>query len=179
MVSQKKITQAENYQKIVSEFPNFLVVGFKKTTHQNLERLRKELRKNNSYFKVIKNTIFEKAINKLVTKNSTFKQIKKNFFPLKDASAIISIKNEDYSIPLKTFYNFLKADNNFYFKFALLENAVYDADKTEEIAKLPSKNQLIGKIALAMKMPVVRINLVIKYNFLRFINILKNKSTQS
>ena len=45
---------------------NFALITFEKTTHGSLEKLRRDLKKQDTSFKVIKNVLFEKAVNKLV-----------------------------------------------------------------------------------------------------------------
>ena len=65
MVNNLKKNQVDSILQLVKKNPNILLVKIGKTTHQSLETLRKELRKSNSKIKVIKNTLFEKSINKI------------------------------------------------------------------------------------------------------------------
>lgn len=176
MVNQKKINQAKLYQELLKKSPNFVLIGFKTISHQNLEKLRKELKKNNAFLKVIKNTIFEKAINGILNKNKILKEIKKNFFPLKENSALLTFKNLDYLNGLKTFFNNLKIDKNLYFKFGLLDNKIYESQKLIEISQLPSRNELLQKIIFLIKKPTFNFNNALKYNILKLINLLKQKS---
>lgn len=50
---------------------NIALIKFEKTTHISLEGLRKDLKKNKAKLSVIKNTLLEKAVNKLATEKET------------------------------------------------------------------------------------------------------------
>lgn len=83
MANINKKNQVDSIFQLIEKNSNLLLVKIGKTTHQGLETLRKELRKSDSKVKVIKNTLFEKAINKIALKNKLFVDFKKTIFPLK------------------------------------------------------------------------------------------------
>ncbi|MGB9883078.1 MAG: 50S ribosomal protein L10 [Microgenomates group bacterium] len=174
MVNQLKKNKVEELKTILSNSKNFLLVKIDRTTHQNLELLRKQLKKDNSSIKVIKNTLFEKAVNQL-TNNKLFLELKKKFLPLKETSAIVTFKN-DWSSPLKAIYNFLKKEKSLSFKFALLDEALYQAADVEKIAQLPSRNELLGKVIGSLKAPINRLVYSLKFNTNKLVYILKEKS---
>jgi large subunit ribosomal protein L10 len=178
MVNQKKRTQLNSYLKLLEKANNFLIIGYKSITHQALEKLRKELKKQNVQFKVIKNTIFEKTINHLYQKNNVLKTAKKCFFPLKENSALVIFEN-DYVSGLKLIYNEAKNTKSLFFKFGILENNIYDNQQLQRISQLPSRNELLGSILNSLKMPVYKISLTSKINIMKIANILRGKSKKN
>ena len=177
MVNTFKKNQIDLIFQLLDKSPNFLLVKMGKTTHQSLESLRKDLRKTDSQVKVIKNTLFEKSINKIVLKKSVFKDLKKQFFPLKETSALVTL-GDRWNEGLKTIYLFAKKDSTLSFKFSLLDNNIYDAEKTSIIAQLPSREELLGKIIGSMKNPMSKFVYALKFNTNKFVYILKAKSKE-
>jgi len=175
MVSQLKKNQVDSILQLLEKSPNFLLVKMGKTTHQSLESLRRELRKAGSQIKVIKNTLFEKSINKIALKKTIFNDLKKQFFPLKETSALV-ILSERWNEGLKTLYLFSKKDASLSFKLALLDNSIYNAEKALEIAQLPSREELLGKIIGSIKSPMNKFIYALKYNTNKLVYILKQKS---
>lgn len=175
MVAQKKINQVKSISEILNQKPNFLLIKFEKTTHQALESLRKELKKANTNLKVIKNTLFEKAVNFNAQKNKLLNNLKKNFFPLKETSALVTF-DKDWSEGLRSLFNFIKKDKTINFKFGILDNSIYQSNQLEQIAQLPGRNELMAKIIGSLKSPTQRIVYALKYNTNKLVYILKEKS---
>ena len=175
MVSQLKKNQVGSILQLLEKNPNFLLVKVGKTTHQSLESLRRDLRKTDSQIKVIKNTLFEKSINKIALKKTIFNDLKKQFFPLKETSALV-ILSERWNEGLKALYLFSKKDSSLNFKLALLDNNIYNAEKALEIAQLPSKEELLGKIIGSIKSPMNKFIYALKYNTNKLVYILQEKS---
>ncbi len=175
MADTKKISSVNEITESINESKNFALVKFEKTSHQTLETLRKDLRASDAKIKVLKNTLFEKAINKLIAGNKLFSDLKKNFLPLKENSALITFK-DDWGKGLKTFYNFIEKEKSITFKFSFFDNQIYDTAATLKIAQLPSKNELVAKVLGSMKSPTSNFVYSLKYNINKFVYILKEQS---
>lgn len=154
---------------------NFALVTFEKTNHQALESLRKRLKKENAQFKVIKNTLLEKAINKLANSNKLFFEFKKKFLPFRDLTALI-ILSTDWSPPLKTFYEFSQKEKSLSFKVGFIDKITYDEPGLSKLAKLPAKNELISSMLGNMKAPTTHFIYSLKYNVQKFVFILSQRS---
>lgn len=176
MANINKKNQVGSIFQLIEKNPNLLLVKIGKTTHQGLETLRKELRKSDSKVKVIKNTLFEKAINKIALKNKIFVDFKKQFFPLKETTALITL-GDRWNEGLKTLYLFTKKDATLSLKLALLDKTLYNAEKSIQIAQLPSREELLGKIIGSMKSPMSKFVYALKYNTNKLVYILKQKSS--
>ena len=175
MVNQLKKNQVDSILQLLEKNPNFLLVKMGKTTHQSLESLRRELRKTGSQIKVIKNTLFEKSINKIALKKTIFNDLKKQFFPLKETGALVTLSDRWHE-GLKALYLFSKKDASLSFKLALLDNSIYNAEKALQIAQLPSQEELLGKIIGSIKSPMNKFIYALKYNTNKLVYILKQKS---
>lgn len=177
MVNNIKKNQVDSIFQLIEKNPNILLIKIGKTTHQGLETLRKELGKNDSKVKVIKNTLFEKAVNKVALKNKIFKDFKKQFFPLKETTALITL-GERWNEGLKTLYQYTKKDATLSLKLALLDKNLYNAEKAVQIAQLPSREELLGKIIGSMKSPMSKFVYALKFNTNKFVYLLNAKSKE-
>ena len=72
MASINKKQTVENLTSIISSSSNLALIGFMNTTHQNLEGLRKELKKISAKLKVVKNSLIIKALNQLAIKDKKY-----------------------------------------------------------------------------------------------------------
>ncbi|MBI4226295.1 50S ribosomal protein L10 [Candidatus Roizmanbacteria bacterium] len=178
MVNKKNLALVQKLLDNLSKNQNFALVKIDKSSHQTLESLRKELKKSQSFFKVIKNTLFEKAINKLSQKEKIFSRLNDSFFPLKETSALL-ILDKEWSKSLSTFYQFIKKETSLSFKFGLIDGKSYSASELLEIARLPSKDQLLANIIGSMNSSSSRTVFALKFNLLKLTNILKEKSKKS
>ena len=82
----------------------------------------------------------------------------------------------DWAEGLKAYYEKVKTDNAFSFKFGYIDEQVYEAGDLKKLAQLPSKNELYAKILGGMKNPMVRTTRSLKYNMQKFVYILSQKS---
>ncbi len=174
MANQKKQLRVQTILELLKINPNFVLVKFEKTPHRTLEELRKELKKNQSHLKVVKNTLFEKAINKLSKTFNVLAELRKKSFPLKENSALITFKS-DYIGPLSVFYKFAQNEKNLSFKLGFLDNQIYLNQDLLKIAQLPPKDQLIAKIVQSIKTPLTRFIYSIKFSQNKFVYILKER----
>lgn len=180
MKNQKKLSQ----QTVVSDFlkksENFALIKFDKTTHIALEGLRKELLKANGRVKVIKNTIFTKAINKMAAEKE-YKDLhtfQKQARDLKENTAILGL-GKDWSNGLNAFAKVAKTDKSLSFKLGFLDKTTYDGVALDKISRLPSKLELMGKIVGSMKSPLSRFVYAIKFPAQKFALVLNAKAKKA
>jgi len=175
MADTKKIATVNEITDSINKSKNFALIKFEKTSHQTLEALRKQLRDSDAKIKVLKNSLFAKAINKLALTNKIFNDLKVKFLPIKDNSALITFKS-DWSHPLKAFYNFIQKEKSMTFKFSFFDNQIYDDQSTLKIAQLPTKDELIAKVIGGLKSPTSKFVYSLKFNINKFVYILKEQS---
>lgn len=177
MANAKKQTQLSALEEVLKQTPNFALFHYEKVPHITLEALRKELRASNSKIQMIKNTLFQKALRRLATKDKKLSEMDKTISPIKGNSALLSL-GEDWSAGLSVFHKFSK-DKGLSFKAGYLENEVYMQDKLEHIATLPPKLELISMVIGSMKSPMTHLTYSMKFNIQKLAYVLKAKSDQT
>lgn len=107
--------------------------------------LRSKLRKVNSDYFVVKNTLLSRAakIAGLESLDSVFK-----------GSTAVAISQDDYSSAAKILYDFSKENDYFKIKSGFIEGKVVDTAKLEALAKLPSKEVLLSNLVRSLNAPI-------------------------
>ncbi len=178
MASTKKQSQLDGILKFLKDAEHITFVKFGNTKHLALENLRKELRKNSSGVKVVKNSILQKALNQLASSKKTFKNLLPHSKDVKDNTAVVKL-GSDWSKGLGSITAFSDKEQAFKFRFGLLDGNVYNSDELVKISKLPPRIELIAKVIGGMKNPMSSFTYAMKYNMQKFVYILNERSKQS
>ena len=172
MPNPKKVKVVQSFEELLSKKPNIALFSYGSTTHQELEKLRRELKKLNSRIKVIKNSLFEKAVNRLSNTDPFFRVFRKKIFPLKYNTALARFEDDPYE-GLKIIFKFLKEKEDLYFKGGIIDSEIYSKDEITQLAQLPGKTELIAKIYAAINAPAYRTVYALKFNLLKLTLVLK------
>jgi len=114
-------------------------------TVKEITALRKKLRAEDSEFRVIKNTILER-----VMADTGFLQIKEH---LKGTTAVL-LGYKDAVSPLKVLVKHFKETEKGDIRIGVVDKNIFDKKQLSEIARLPSREVLIGKVVGGMKAPL-------------------------
>ena len=140
ILNQKKeeVTKLANK---IKEAKLVLLTDYRGITVTDVTKLRADLRNANAEYKVIKNNIIKRALD--ANGESALDEA------LEGPVALV-IGNEDYLEPSKVIYNFTK-DHDFYkIKGGVIEGKVMTAEEIITLAKLPSRQELLAKLAGAL-----------------------------
>ena len=118
-----------------------LLTDYRGITVDSVTGLRADLRKANTEYKVIKNNITRRALAKC--EYTGLDEI------LEGPTAVV-INNEDYLDTAKTIYEFTKANDFYKIKGGIIDGKVMTTEEIITLAKLPSKETLIGMLAGAL-----------------------------
>lgn len=145
MASEKIIKQKEaEIKELAEQFKSdklILLVDYRGINVEQVTKLRSDLRNANASYKVIKNNIIKRALD--ANGESALDEA------LEGPVALV-IGNEDYLEPSKVIYNFTK-DHDFYkIKGGVIEGKVMTAEEIITLAKLPSRQELLAKLAGAL-----------------------------
>ena len=145
MASEKIIAQKEAaIKELAEQFKTdklILLVDYRGINVEQVTKLRSDLRNANSSYKVIKNNIVKRALN-LNGENGLDSL-------LEGPTAVVTSK-EDYLEASKIIYKFSK-DNDFYkIKGGIIDGKVMTAEEIIILAKLPSRQELLAKLAGAL-----------------------------
>ena len=124
------------------------------TVAQDTE-LRRALRKENIYFKVYKNTLMRRAF-----ENTDFAQFDEH--DLLNGNSAIAVSTEDPAAPARVLAKFAKTNPKLELKGGIVEGKYYDTDGLAQIATIPSRNELLGKLLGSIQSPLT--------NFARVLN---------
>ena len=145
MASEKVLKQKEEaVNSLAAELKDaslVLLVDYRGITVEDATKLRKEVREANAEYKVIKNNIIKRAL------NANGENGLDNL--LEGPTALITSK-EDYLAPAKAIYNFSKNNDFYKIKGGIIEGKVMTAEEIITIAKLPSRQELLAKLAGAL-----------------------------
>ena len=115
-----------------------LLADYRGITVDSVTGLRADLRKANTEYKVIKNNITRRAL----AENG----ITELDEALVGPTAVI-IAQEEYLPALKAIYKFAKANEFYTIKGGVLEGKVSTVEELTTLAQLPSREELIAKLA--------------------------------
>lgn len=104
----------------------------------DVTKLRKTLRGSNSEYKIIKNNISRRALEKCGIEGLD---------ALVTGPTAVIISSEDYLEPAKAIYEYTKEHDFYKIKGGVIEGKVMTAEEIITLAKLPSRETLIGMLA--------------------------------
>lgn len=125
-----------------------LLVDYTGTTVEDDTKLRKSLREVKGNSKVVKNNILKRALemNKITELDSL----------LEGPNALI-VSDGEYLDPLKVIYNFSKKHENYKIKGGMIEGKVMSVDEIITLAKLPSRQELLSKLAGSLLQTIAKV----------------------
>ena len=118
-----------------------LLTDYRGINVADVTKLRADLRNTNSEYKVIKNNIIKRALD--ANGESGLEDL------LEGPTARV-IGTEDYLEPSKVIYNFSKNNEFYKIKGGIIEGKVMTAEEIITLAKLPSRQELMAKLAGAL-----------------------------
>ena len=137
----------------LSNSKSAMVVSFNKVTVNKDQEFRHELREAGANYQVVKNTIARLAV-----KGTPYENAGEYF---KGVTAIAWTESDPVVLS-KAVSKFIKANADFYtFKAGVVEGRVVDLKQVQEIAALPSKEELISKLLFVINAQAQRIVTVI------------------
>ena len=140
-ILKQKEEEVKNLAEKFKDAKLVLLTDYRGITVEDVTSLRNTLRDTKSEYKVIKNNIIRRALDA---------NGESNLDPVLEGPTAVVIADEDYLTPLKAIYNFSK-DNDYYkIKGGIVEGKVLSAEELITLAKLPSRQELLGMLAGAL-----------------------------
>ena len=145
MASEAILKQKEEVVKALAEkFKSsnlILLTDYRGITVEDVTDLRNTLRDAKAEYKVIKNNIIKRALNE---------NGEKELDSVLEGPTAVIMTEGDYLEPLKAVYQYAK-DNEFYkIKGGVIEGKVMSVEEIITLAKLPSRQELLGMLAGAL-----------------------------
>ena len=118
-----------------------LLTDYRGINVEDVTKLRAELRGVNTEYKVIKNNIIKRALDA---------NGENGLDDLLEGPTALIIGTEDYLEPSKIIYNFSKNNDFYKIKGGIIDGKVMTAEEIVTLAKLPSRQELMAKLAGAL-----------------------------
>ncbi|MCF8001724.1 MAG: 50S ribosomal protein L10 [Halanaerobiales bacterium] len=134
-----------------------------------MTELRAKLREAGVDYKVVKNTLARIAAN-----NSDFSEINEFF----NGPTAIAFGIDDVVAPAKILDEFAEEHEVLEIKGGYLNGEIISKDKVESLAKIPSRDELLGKAFASMKAPITGFVNVLNGNLRNFVNVLSQIKDQ-
>jgi len=132
----------------------------------DLNSLRQKLKEAEAKGKVIKKTIID-----LVFKR---KGLNENWREKLEGSVMVNFALEDPILVAKTLKDFSKQNENFQILGGLLDNKFLTPLEVEQLATIPAKNILYGRLAGSLISPIQRLTYSLKSNISKLVFVLNN-----
>lgn len=116
-------------------------------TVEQMNKLRRTLRENQVRYQIAKNTLLKLAAD----------SIGGGFDNLADywkGPTAVAFSSGEPTVPARLLFEFAKENEKPVFKVGLVDGVVYDSAQLETLAKLPSKDVLLGRIVGAVTSPL-------------------------
>jgi len=114
--------------------------------------LRRQVSRASCGYRVVKNSL---AL--IATKSTAFEVLKDHF----QGPTAIAYSNKDPVALAKVLTDFAKNSPALQFKAAVVEGRLFDGARVAEIARLPGRGELIGKLMFLLNAPVQRLATVL------------------
>lgn len=144
----KKQEKVEAVTERVKEAEGVILANYKGLSVSALEELRAKLRNSHAKVEVVKNTLLNKVFEGV---DVTFPEE-----VYAQPTAIITAK-EDSARAAKSLAEFIKENEVVQIKGGLLEREVLTVQQVNNLASLPSKDELIGKVVAGFKSPLFQL----------------------
>ena len=142
----------------IKDAQSVVLVDYRGLTVEQDTALRKALREADVTYKVYKNTMMNFAF-----KDTEFEALA----PYLEGPSAIAISKSDATAPARIIANFAKTAKALEVKGGVVEGQAYDAAGIAQIALVPSREELLGKLLGSIQSPIA--------NFARVINQLAEK----
>jgi large subunit ribosomal protein L10 len=150
MDKQKKIDVTGDIQKMIDDSSALYLINFTGMTVEQVEDLRGAFFKEEIKYRVVKNTLALRALRESA-KFASFAEGLEEF--LKGPTGIV-FAGDDPVKPAKILKAKTEKSDKPKFKAAVIEGQLYGSDKLDTLAKLLSKNEIIGAICGSLNSPV-------------------------
>ena len=137
----------------IKDAQSVVLVDYRGLTVAQDTELRKQFREAGVIYKVCKNTMMKRAF-----EGTEFACLDEYL----EGPSAIAVCKEDATAPARILCEFKKKADKLELKAGVVEGSIYDANGLTEIAKVPSRDVLLGRLFGSMQSPIANFARVIK-----------------
>ena len=132
---------------------SMVVVDYRGISVADVTELRKQCREAGVVYKVYKNTMVKRAV-----EGTEFEGVVKDL----EGTNAFAISKDDATAPARILCKFAKNAKALELKAGVVEGTLYDTDALNELAKIPSRDELLSKLLGSLQSPITNFARVIK-----------------
>ncbi len=152
----------DEISEVVKDAQGVVLVDYRGLTVEQDTNLRKQLREAGVTYKVYKNTMMNFAF-----KGTDFEQLA----PHLEGPSAIAVSKDDATAPARIIVKFAKEAPALELKAGVVEGVLYDAKGIADVAKIPSREELLSRLLGSLQSPVA--------NFARVLNQIAEKGGEA
>ena len=137
----KKQSEVEVYKEKFEKSKLVILADYRGISVGDVTKIRSDLRKSNTEYKVAKNTILQFA-----AKGANLEELTS----LLEGPTAVAFSYEDYVEPAKVIYEYAKSSEFYKIKGGVMDGKVISVEEIERLAKLPSKEMLLTQLATVL-----------------------------
>jgi len=146
MPTPKKIEEVEYLSERIREAKGIYLTDFTGLTVEEMNDLRVRLRKENVLYRVAKNTLTKIALQQAGYEGK--------LDPYLEGPTGLVFGFDDPITPARILRDFAKERQKLRFKASLVDGQVFDAEQTEKLADLPSRDELVARLLGQLNAPI-------------------------
>ena len=132
----------------VKDAVSVVLVDYRGLTVAEDTEMRKQLREAGVVYKVCKNTMMKRAF-----EGTDFAALDEHL----EGPSAIAISKDDATAPARILCKFAKNAKALELKAGVVEGTLYDTDALNELAKIPSRDELISKLLGSLQSPITNL----------------------
>lgn len=137
----------DRYAEGLAAAPHAFLLGYEGISVPQVTELRDKVRENGGQYQVVKNTLALRAV-----EGTALENLKDQFTGM----TAVAYATDDPVALAKALTEFRKEAPVIEFKGGLINGQPVSADQVEDIAKLPSREELIAKLLFLLQSPITR-----------------------
>ncbi len=149
-----------------------IVTDYRGLTVSKIEKLRRELKKNNAEIRIAKNTLLRRAV-----QGTPFEVMQDQLI----GTTALTVSYDDPVAPAKILTDFAKEHPQLVIRSAVLEGKALTADDLKALSSLPSKDVMLARVLSVMQaVPTsfVRVLNAVPQSFVYTLQAIKDKKEQ-
>ena len=147
MTRDEKHQVIEDLKNVFQQNTSVLLLTFSEITVPDLTELRRKLKEEGSSYRVVKNTLAIRA-----AEETPVGQVSSYF----EGPTAVAFSGGDPAGLAKALKEFVKSHPGFNFKAGVVEGQSVESNQIEDLAEMPSRDELLSKLAYLFNAPLTR-----------------------
>jgi len=155
---------------VVGRAQGMFFTDFGGLTVEQATELRREFRKSGVNYRVVKNTLVRKALESVTGYDEVYDKLV--------GPTGVAFAFDDPVVPAKIIQKFSEKHSKLSLKVCVLDNEVYDGARLGELAKLPSRKEMMASILGSIQAPIAGVPTVINAVLRELVSVIREIETK-